>query len=144
MNVNEVISYIKTGSTKSVCVDRRLLDRYPGIVRDIVIKGNNRLHLEFNTYGYDEGGLIIELLYEDFDALISALEKYLHSNIIEWDNITKSGFYPKIMDGVDYDLSGRHLKQELRNDLIDIPSGWNKKVVLPDYWADIASGKIDV
>ncbi len=76
------------------------------------------LTLEFNTFGYDEGGLIINIHYKDYDKLISSIERYLDINIENWTNINKSGWYPERIKDVDFDKSSDKFEKDLADDKI--------------------------
>ena len=142
MNITEIGKYLTSGSTKSVCVSRKLSDRYQGFVRDLTIHENCMVSIEYNTYGYDEGGLTILMHYASQEALIESLEKYIGANLDDWDNVSRSGFYPSSPGGdVDFDSSGKCLKQDLFNKTLDIPQNWESMDVLGDYWIGIYEGK---
>lgn len=144
MDKNEVLKYIEVGSTNSICVDRRLLKRYPGFVRDIIVMKGFVLKIEFNTYGYDEGGLIIKIYYEDNDTLIDSLEKFLKLCIQDWKNISKTNWYPELNEDIDFIKASFKLKQELANDKLPLPSNGIKYEIANGYWRDIADGKITI
>ena len=90
----------------------------------------------FNTYGYDEGGLEIELSYINIDTLISNLESFLKKSICKWDNITRSGYYPERPEKVNFDLAVQRMLEDLKLDKIKLPEGWVKMKVLPEYWLE--------
>ncbi|GLS24783.1 hypothetical protein [Marinibactrum halimedae] len=144
MNINEIENYLNSGSTKSICIDRRLSDTYEGFVRDLVIKRDQTLSVEYNTYGYDEGGLVLLLKYENFELLIKSIECYLGLKLTEWMNVNKSGYYPDNPKIVDFDVSGRLLKQHLFDHEIDFPKGWMNMELPSDYWAGIYNRRIKV
>ncbi len=126
MTIDEIMRYIEVGSTNSICVDRRILDDYQHIVRDVIIRKDCILTIEFNTFGYDEGGLIINIHYKDYKKLISSLESYLDINIENWTNINKSGWYPEQIKDVDFDESSEKFEKDLAGDKILLPMGGDK------------------
>ncbi len=142
MNYNEIESYLTVGSTKSLCVDRKLSIKYQGFVRDLTIVDKLKVSIEYNTYGYNEGGLTIILLYNSQEKLIDSLEKFIGTTMDEWENITRSGFYPDSPSNIDFELSCKILKADLSNKCVDIPKGWADMKVLGNYWSDIYEGKI--
>jgi hypothetical protein len=144
MDKHEIISYIEIGRAKSVCVDRRLLEQYPGFVRDITIMKEMVLKIEFNVFEYDEGGLTIKVYYNDFDKLLSAVEQYTGIPIEHWENISKSGWYPELEREVDFTLSGIKLKHNLIDKTLALPTGGAKYEIPEGYWKDIADGKITI
>ncbi len=102
MTKEEILNYTEVGRTNSVCVNRILLDKYKNIVRDVIIKKDFKVQIEFNTYGYEEGGLVVDVYYENFDSLIYSIEDYFSLEISEWQNINKSGWYPTLEQGKDF------------------------------------------
>ncbi len=137
MTIDEIMRYIEVGSTNSICVDRRILDDYQHIVRDVIIRKDCILTLEFNTFGYDEGGLIINIHYKDYDKLISSLEMYLNIDIENWTNINKCGWYPEQIKDVDLDESSDKFEKDLADDKILLPMGGDKYEIPSKYWRDI-------
>ena len=134
MTNNEIDSYIKVGSKKSICVDRQLIKKYLGYVRDLIIMNDFILKVEFNTYGYDEGGLIIKVYFNDFDSLIKSAEEYIGSTINDWDNISKTGWYPVLEEEVDFKESGLKLKHDYINEFLYLPKDGVKYEIPDGYW----------
>ncbi|MCP4179262.1 MAG: hypothetical protein GY756_15995, partial [bacterium] len=143
-NKDEIVRYLKAGRTKSVCVDRCLCNTYPGYVRDITIRDQNMINVEFNIYGYNEGGLLIEITYDRFDILLSSVGKYIDKSIDKWKNINKTGWYPTIEQEIDFNDSGIKLELDLAEKKLSLPKGGNQYTIPSDYWRDIAEGKIDI
>lgn len=139
MDVKEIDNYIAVGSTGSVCVDVRLLAGYASIVRSITLLKENVAIVEFNNYGCDEGGLAIELVYQDFYTLISSIEDFLDLPISRWGNFTKSGNYPDEQAGVAQSNSAS-LKEDLRSGALKLPLNWAEKIIRSEYWRDITCG----
>lgn len=94
MTRDEIERYLNTGRSRSVCVDRSLVPEYPGYVRTVTIHEGNRISVEFDTHGADEGGPLFEAAFAALDAAIASLEAYLHAGMSEWINYSASGAYP--------------------------------------------------
>ena len=144
MNKTEIINYLEAGRTQSVCVHRCLLDKYQGFVREITIMKNNIIKTEFNVYECDEGELRIKAYYKSLDKLINALEDYIGENIENWNNITKSGWYPQLNEEVDFNQSGLELKRDLVNKTLQLPQDAVKYEIPEGYWKDLFDGKIKI
>lgn len=144
MTKNEIINYIKVGKTKSVCVDIRLVDNYPGFVIEIVIMEGLIIKIEFNVYDFDEGGVVIKISYDNFDNMLNAIEEYTGFNIEDWENINKTGWYPDLEGNADFKQSGLMLKQDLISKNLSLPLGGVKYEVLGGYWRDLDNGKITI
>lgn len=142
MDKNEIIKYIEVGSQKSICVDRRLLDQYPGYVRDITIMKGNVIKVDFNIHGYDEGGLNIKVHYDNFDKLLSALQEYLGTTINNWKNINQSGYYPTLEEEIDLKSSRIKFKYDFVNKTISLPLHGIRYQMPEGYWKDLADGVI--
>lgn len=142
MNEKEILNYIDMSRNKSICIDRCLLEKYPGYVREITIMKDKILKVEFNVYGYDEGGLIIKVYYEDYNKLFNAVQEFINIGIQEWENFSKSDWYPNLEDEVDFDYSGLMLKQDLINKTLSIPKDGARYEIPLGYWKDVSEGKI--
>lgn len=144
MDKYEIVNYIKVGKNKSICIDRRLVDNYPGFVRDIIIMSDIIVKVEFNIYDYDEGGLSIKIFYHDFDQLIRAIEDYINVRIKNWVNISKTDWYPTLDRDVDLDKSALKIKQDLVSKTLALPLGGIKYEIPEGYWKDLLDGKISL
>ncbi len=136
MNIQDIENYLTVSKFKTICIERSLFSYYPGFVRDISIENDNKVIVAFNTYGYDEGGLEIELSYMNINTLSSNLETFLNKLICKWDNITRSGYYPECPEKVNFDLAAQRMLEDLKLDKIKLPEGWVKMKVLPEYWLE--------
>jgi hypothetical protein len=133
MTRDEVYRYTCVGSSKSVCVDIRLIPEYPGFVRSISFLDGNRVSVEFETYGSDEGGAYFSAEYPSLDAAIDAVEEFLGSPIQSWQNYTKTGDYPEAPYDLHASDDGEKLKEAIRNDNVPLPKG--SRFSLPKgYW----------
>lgn len=140
MNSDEINRYLDVGASRSICVDRRLSSRYPGMVRDVTIVAPADVLLEFNAYGYDEGGLQIRLRYTDLEVLVSELEKFLGQEIDDWTNFNRSGGYPEQPTPMpDLESAGALLKADLAEDRLELPKGWVDLVIPSPYWKGVAA-----
>ncbi len=137
MTKEEIIQYIDVGSTNSVCVDRRLLSKYKNIVRDVIIKKDFLVQIEFNTHGYDEGGLVVDVYYENYDLLIASLEEYLCRRIPCWENVNKSAWYPMIENEVNLSEGSDRFENDLSKGKIRLPLDGKKYDIRSSYWKNI-------
>jgi len=92
MTRDEIAAYLKLGASRSVTVDVRIVF---GGVRAVRIRCGNEVSVEFDSWGYDEGGAYFRNQYRDLPAAVSALEVYLGDPIENWHNFSKSGKYPE-------------------------------------------------
>ena len=97
MNKEEIFRYLKVSSSKSITVSRKLLKEYPGIIREIIIRPNIKLQINFldkNIIDIDEGEISLYFYYENYDKLFESLEEYMGMKIDDWSNLTKTNEYP--------------------------------------------------
>jgi len=138
MNISEIEAYISVGSTNSVCVSKHLLDEYPGLVRSVSIAAGNRVLVEFDTYGYDEGGLLVEFIYGSLSEAIYSIGLYLGAGIEHWENFNRSGNYPSPPGDVDFLSSEALFERNLSMCAVELPTGWLEKRIPSTYWREIA------
>lgn len=144
MDKEEIMRYIELGSTKSVCINREMSNLYPGFVVDIIIMNDAIVNVEYNSYGYNEGGLEFKLYYPNYDKLLYELSNYVGKPIEQWENISKSGWYPKLNKSDNFEEAANKLKTDLINNTIWLPNGWIKCEIPEGYWKDLVDGKIDI
>jgi hypothetical protein len=111
MNQAEILSHLKVGRSKSVCVDRSIVAELPQFIRKVDIFHPARVRIGFYNYGHDESGLLFSHEFTSLEDAISFLEIYLKTPILSWENVTKTGFYPsKPLDAVIPELSWSEIK----------------------------------
>jgi hypothetical protein len=123
MTRDEIYRYICVGSSKSVCVDIRLIPEYPGFVRSIIFCDGNRVLVEFEQYGFDEAGAYFNAKYPSLDAAIDAVEEFLGSPIESWQNYNKTGDYPEEPDHLNTSDGDAKLREAIGNDNVPLPRG---------------------
>ncbi|WP_010243270.1 DUF433 domain-containing protein [Acetivibrio cellulolyticus] len=140
----EIFRYINVGSG-SISVDRRLLEKYPGIIRDIVITGDASVRIEFHnkhTITSDEGEVSFCFQYENYDILFDELEKFLGLKMDEWQNNNKTGWYPEPHDEY-LKKSWDMLATDFINSNLPFPS--NFKSFRPNmYWEALYNGELKI
>ena len=77
MDRDEILRYVSLGRAKSVTVDKSLLDIYPNYIREVTIKQNFIVRLEFYWYEEEDCGITYYFEYDDLDSLIISLEQFL-------------------------------------------------------------------
>lgn len=144
MNKEEIFRHINVGRSKSICVDRRLIQKYPGIVRNITIREGAELQIDFldkNILELDEGEMTIYFYYENYDKLFDALEKFTGNKISEWENYTQTGWYPNFEE-VSLEQSWTKFKIDFANKILPLPDGYKEYLVRGMYWKALDSGEI--
>jgi|GEM_PF-1988717 len=126
MDADEIKRYVEFGKYDGVCVDCKKLIEYPGFVRVIVFKRNNRVSIEFYALIYDAHSTFPEYCcdFQTVDEAIESIENFLGKPIAEWVNYNKSGEYPVYVDDKESEPSEESFRR-LERDAID------KRIVLP-------------
>lgn len=135
MDKNEIERYLTVSRNRCIIVDRKLLDKYDLCVRDTVIMDHNKIKIEINNYGYEDGGIDYYFQYSDLDAIIKSLEAFLGKPISEWINVNKDGYYPDLIK--DEDNKKPSFAEDFLTDSIDLPQGFESKYLSEGYWKDL-------
>jgi len=134
MNKEEVQSYLNVGNDKEVVVDISTIEELGGMVRTTKITSPSRVSIEFDSWGYDEGGIYFKAEYPDLDKLIPVLEIYLGKDIASWENFTKTGNYPNKLDVTN--LTPDELAEKFKVNTSLLPDS-GKYTLHSDYWKPI-------
>lgn len=146
MEREEIFRYINVGRSKSICIDRRLLEQYPGIVRDVIIKSDTKLQIDYHdkfSLEMGEGEFSLYFYYEDYDKLFEAIEEFLSLKILQWENYTKTGWYPNL-DEFDLEASWTKMKVDYVQKTLYLPSGFREFIIPSLYWTGLANGKLKI
>lgn len=122
-------------------VDVSLSAELPGYVRTLALRRGDRLAVEFDKYGHDEGGLYFVGEFPSFAAAVSALESFLRRPASAWKSCDRD--YPSPPPT---QLSGRDshdvVVAALREGRICLPAGGVFRLGSA-YWAQYwASGHV--
>lgn len=139
MDIKGLCAHLKMNGSKTVTIACDNCEKYPGYVRTITIKQDNMVRIEFEVYGYDEGGITYFIQYSDFKGLIDSLEKYLNKTIEEWNIVNQTGYYPEPVV-CDLSQTNQSIKKDFVNNLIELPQ-FGIGLWMPDgYWKDLYNG----
>jgi len=136
MTKDDVLQYLHFGRDKRVIIDRRIIPEYHRYVRDIAVVKENIVAIEFNNYGYDEGGLTFYIKFRDIDELIANIQTYLSCNIDLWENINKTGYYPEPIQDCDIPATDR-LVTDIIQGLIELPKNSIDISIPKGYWRNM-------
>lgn len=139
MQKDEIMRYLEVGSSRTITIACDSCEKYPGYVRTITIQKDYIVKIEFEVYGYDEGGITYFIQYNCFELLIYSLEKYLGKKLDEWENINKTGYYPEPIN-CNKQQTNEIINQDLIDDKIELPELANN-IWMPDgYWKQLHDG----
>ena len=140
MNKAEIMQYVQFGGNGRLIIDRRILPEYCGYVREIAIAEGNVAVIEFNSYGYDEGGITYFIEFAGMDELISGMQEYLRLDISLWENINKTGYYPDKTKECGFPARER-LIGDFVGGLIALPKNSTCVRIADGYWKDMIENK---
>jgi len=140
MNKNEILQYLHFGRYKKVIIDRRIIPEYHSHVREVVIVDENIIAIEFNSYGYDEGGLTFYIEFRDIDELIVNMQVYLSCDIDSWENINRTGYYPEPIQDCDVSTTDR-LVADFIQDSIELPKNSVGIKIHECYWRNMLENR---
>lgn len=146
MNKSEIYRYIKLGSKRSIEIDRRILNKYSGIYRRIIIMMNNRVKVEFadeDCVNNDEGEMTIYFDYDDDETLFIALEEYIGIGMSKWHNYNNDNF-EFIKEEYNLEKSWNDLKYDFVNRKLDFPQKYKKMTIADIYWKGLYNKEIDI
>lgn len=134
MELTGLIQYMEMSRSKTVTVECNLSMEYSGYVRTITVKPDNIVKVEFEVYGYDEGGITFFIQYENIDILIRSLEKYLDKKLDEWENINQTGYYPEWPSGWKKQNADQKIREDLVSNNIKLPLYGIRTWMPEGYW----------
>jgi hypothetical protein len=132
MELDEIKSYLAAGQSHSIRIDVSLSGAFPGFVRTITIHEGNKVNIEFEAHGMDEGGAYYWAEYPTLEAAIASLEGYLGKPHAHWENYSRSGFYPVKPDGLDMAESHDLLAKAISVNSPSLPTA--EFQLKSDYW----------
>ena len=142
MDKQEILRYISLGKHCAISVDKRLLDEYPGIAREVWINRDNRVQILFVDKYVEETDEAAVDFYFDYDNetnLIQALEKFIQKPLVGWVNYTNVGL--KFPLGNSLETSWMQLKIDYVDKKLEFPTGW-QIFVTDRYWKALFDGEL--
>lgn len=146
MTTEEIFKYIKVGKSKSISVHRCLLEQYPGIIRNVIIRPEVKLQIDYfdkHTLEIGEGEITLYFYYEDYNKLFTAVENLIGIKMDKWEKNTKSDWNFEI---VEHNLkkSWKKLESDFVDKILHLPKGYKEFGIRDLYWKALASGEVNV
>jgi hypothetical protein len=91
MTREEIERYLRVGRRRAATVDIDLVFDH---VRTVSIRPGPKVLIEFEAWGYDEGGAAFSKAYDSLDDAVRELEAFLKRSISSWMNVNATGAYP--------------------------------------------------
>lgn len=133
---DEIFRYINLGRSSSISIDRHLMEKYPGIIRNITIRRDEEVQIDFHDkhiLEINEGEVTFYFQYENYDILFDELEKFLGLKMDEWQNYNKTDWYPET-DDIDLKESWGRLTIDFINKALPFPSNFISFRIASIYW----------
>jgi hypothetical protein len=100
------------------CVDARVVPEFPGYVRTITIFKDNKVIIELNPYGMDEGGPSFSASFTSLDVALASLEAFLGKSPDDWN-----GTYPDPPDATSPEEGHQLLRTAISSKTLPLPGG---------------------
>lgn len=123
MVIDDVRRLLSIGIRKSVCLAAECSEDYPGYVRSVFVRAGNKVSVEFDVYGMDEGGAYFEAVYNSLEAAVDAVCEYLDTPLSELEDLLSLGRYPSRKQGVEVDRGHSALRNDIQNGRVRLPAG---------------------
>jgi hypothetical protein len=130
MKEREFMDMISVSGNKFITVSKDIVDSCPDLVRVINIFRPTDVIIEFNTYGHDEGGLRLKLVYDSFHKLVSSLERYLQKTSDKWNCYSDKNYYPERGLVSDNFIPYIEIQRSIASGKYALPEGWKEKIFL--------------
>lgn len=144
MEKEEIFRYITVGSGSSISIDRRELSQYPGIIRELIIRKNTELQINFldqNNLALDEGEITFYFHYETYERLFQAAEEYLEMKLENWTNYSRTGWYPDTEE-IQTNNSWNHLVADFAARTLKFPKEYIECRIASLYWNALYWGEV--
>jgi hypothetical protein len=130
---DEIERYANLSRSRCAKVDVSLSAEYDGYVRSVAICAGNEVRVDFEQYGYDEGGFYFHARFDSLDGAIRAVEEFLGTAHTEWRNYSATGDYPEPMEHADARQGYRKLEAAAASGTVILPPGrFSRRGAEPD------------
>ena len=107
----------------------------PGYVRSVLLRDEVHVEVQFDVYDMDEGGAYFRATYENLNAAVAAIEKYLEQPMTSWQIDPP---YPQPLAEMDFQGGHEALDAALRGNKLDLPAGAHFELYGSSYWVNRA------
>lgn len=140
----EISKYTRLGKYRAICVDKRLLSEYPGVIQETWITRDNRVQIRFADRYVEETDEAAVDFYFDYDNeadLIQAIELFIQKPLKNWSNYTNIKL--EFPSDSSLETSWKKLKVDYVNRKLGFPTGWIN-FVADQYWKALLDGELTV
>lgn len=120
MNFTSFEQYFESQSRR-LCADLRLSADYPGMVRGLYFASECFVIVEFEQYGWEEGGAYFYGQYPDYANAVRSIEHYLGKSLTDLSNA--DGAYPDHPGIVHINVGAGMLADAIATNTVSLPDG---------------------
>jgi hypothetical protein len=132
MTLDELGNRLLVGRSRSVCVDIAMIPDLSGFVRTITIRPNNEVAIEFNSYGYDEGGACFVGKFDSLEGAATSVEEYLGVPMSAW--ASEHEYPPPPPTALEVKASEERLASAIATEKLTLPRG-SRFELEESYWS---------
>ncbi|HET6250642.1 MAG TPA: hypothetical protein VFE47_23340 [Tepidisphaeraceae bacterium] len=104
-------------------IEQRLVPIFPGYVRTVYLRADNRVVVEYEQYGFDEAGAYFYGEYCDLASLVREMEAFLRKPVSEWKLLSERNDYPVLTKKLDTPNGTKRLLDAIRDGTVPLPGG---------------------
>lgn len=120
MDIEWIKNKLRVGRGRTCVVDISLSQEFPGYVRTVRINPDSRVSIEFEQYGYDEGGVYFRSDYPSLEEALRAVESYLNRPLSTWPRVAG---YPSASGAEDSSEGHVRLQRAIATRQVPLPQG---------------------
>jgi hypothetical protein len=134
VTLDEITSHFESSQSR-IPIDVRLAAEFPGYVRSVYVAQGLFAVIEFEQYGFDEGGAYFFGGYSDYASLVRSLEEYLQRPLREWLPLAPKDYPPK-PDGAAADTrtGSARLESAIASGAVPLPARTDFELRGSSYW----------
>ncbi|NTX41721.1 hypothetical protein HUA78_45615 [Myxococcus sp. CA033] len=119
MEIEEIRRRMLTSKGKVCVVDVSESSSFPGYIRTIGIRAESVVDIDYEQWGYDEGGAYFTAKYPSLDDAVSAVEQFLGTKYGDWPSLPA---YPECAAGQAAE-GHAHLTMAIATGTVPLPAG---------------------
>jgi hypothetical protein len=118
---DDVERVLLVGRSRSLCVDARLMDEFPGYVQTVTLLAPSTVTIELNPHGLDEGGPAFWASFESLDEAIASVATFVGKPIEHWKSVGCD--YPAAKQEANIEEGHQRLRTAIINKAVRLPQG---------------------
>lgn len=132
MTIDEVALFLTLN--RFLCLALKIDEDFPGYVRSVFLRDGNQVVVEFEQFGFDEGGAYFYAEYPSLTDAVTDLEDFLHFSVTEWRPLSESVDYPAVSGLLEVTEGTRKLAAAIANQTVPLPKRAVYELRGSSYW----------